>query len=137
MNRLLRTSVRTSSKIWPNKIEASDPGGWDFVEAILPPIQIPTPDMNQKFPTPSGWQPPAQDLLERNYPVKIISIVSTKFYLVNFSTTFVELGFMNSILLKKSEKVNFMTSIMIIAMKINMTRCFDQEILQTTFLSHI
>ena len=69
MNRLIRNSVRTSSKIWPNKIEANEPGGWDFVEAILPPIRIPTPDMSQKFPTPSGWQPPAKDLLDRNYPV--------------------------------------------------------------------
>ena len=77
MNRLIRNSVRTSSKIWPNKIEANEPGGWDFVEAILPPIRIRTPDLSQKFPTPSGWQPPAKDLLDRNYPVnRKIAILS-------------------------------------------------------------
>ena len=41
---------------------------WKFVEDILPPIQIPTPDMNQKFPTPTGWQPPSPDLQTFDYP---------------------------------------------------------------------
>ena len=27
---------------------------WTAVEDILPPIQIPTPNLNQPFPTPSG-----------------------------------------------------------------------------------
>ena len=27
---------------------------WRAVEDILPPIQIPTPNLNQPFPTPSG-----------------------------------------------------------------------------------
>ena len=27
---------------------------WAAVEDILPPIQIPSPDLNQPFPTPSG-----------------------------------------------------------------------------------
>ena len=27
---------------------------WSAVEDILPPIQIPSPDLNQPFPTPSG-----------------------------------------------------------------------------------
>lgn len=41
---------------------------WKFVEDILPPIQIPQPDMNQKFPTPTGWQPPSKDLKSFDYP---------------------------------------------------------------------
>ena len=30
---------------------------WSAVEDILPPIQIPTPNLNQPFPTPSGIYP--------------------------------------------------------------------------------
>ena len=77
MNRLILFSVRRSSKdtlyrstVWPTLIEADQPGGWNHVEDILPPIQIPKPDLNQTFPTPSGWQPPAKDLKDRNYPVR-------------------------------------------------------------------
>ena len=51
---------------------------WSAVEDILPPIQIPSPDLNQPFPTPSGknscsncnlpnrigWQPPQPEKSE-------------------------------------------------------------------------
>ena len=30
---------------------------WSAVEDILPPIQIPTPNLNQPLPTPSGIYP--------------------------------------------------------------------------------
>ncbi|CBY20607.1 unnamed protein product [Oikopleura dioica] len=62
---MLRTStfrrVATSAQV--NNINP-----WKFVEDILPPIQIPQPDMNQKFPTPTGWQPPSKDLQSFDYP---------------------------------------------------------------------
>lgn len=63
--RMLRTStfrrVATSAQV-------KNINPWKFVEDILPPIQIPQPDMNQKFPTPTGWQPPSKDLQSFDYP---------------------------------------------------------------------
>ena len=54
----------------PTVIESNEAGGWRFIQDILPPIQIPQPDLDREFPTPSGWQPPAADLADRAYPVR-------------------------------------------------------------------
>merc|ERR1712212_1173571 len=44
---------------------------WSAVEDILPPIQIPTPNLNQSFPTPSGWQPPQPEkIIDLDYVVR-------------------------------------------------------------------
>ena len=53
------------------KIESDKVGGWKFILDILPPIQIPQPNLSQQFPTPSGWQPPASNLADKNYKVRI------------------------------------------------------------------
>ena len=41
---------------------------WSAVEDILPPIQIPAPNLNQPFPTPSGIYPLSTTELPPSYP---------------------------------------------------------------------
>jgi len=44
---------------------------WKYVEDVLPPIQVPMPDMNQTFPTATGWQPPyPEQTAELDYRVR-------------------------------------------------------------------
>ena len=38
-------------------VESADE--WKWVERLMPPKSIPLPPKHEKYPTPSGWTPPA------------------------------------------------------------------------------
>nr|XP_019593220.1 PREDICTED: 39S ribosomal protein L49, mitochondrial [Rhinolophus sinicus] len=65
---LRRLSQTQGPPDYPSFVESVDE--YQFVERLLPPTSIPKPAKHERYPTPSGWQPPRDALPNLPYSVR-------------------------------------------------------------------
>lgn len=65
---LRRLSQTQGPPDYPSFVESVDE--YQFVERLLPPTSIPKPAKHERYPTPSGWQPPRDVLPNLPYSVR-------------------------------------------------------------------